>query len=164
MVSVELPSAMLGRALTLISGLTSVSFRLHKEQPLRWWTVPESWSGFLFFLRGSLESWRNQVVLPPRMQKLQREGGCDDHWVERGQRLQETNHRKNGKSSQGLGTRCRESNRQEVQDSYLQCFISLKMQLKYCRPLEFKRARQWELCIFLFAIVKMFIIKNFKSS
>lgn len=44
------------------------------------------------------------MVLSARMQKLQREGGCDDHWVERGQRLQETNHRKNRKSSQGLGT------------------------------------------------------------
>ena len=66
--SVVLPSAMLGRALTLISGLTSISFRLHKEQPLKWWTGPEGWSGFLFFLGGSLESWRNQVVLPARMQ------------------------------------------------------------------------------------------------
>ena len=157
--SVVLPSAMLGRALTLISGLTSVSFRLHKEQPLKWWTGPEGWSGFLFFLGGSLESWRNQVVLPARMQKLQTEGGCDGHQAERGQRLQETNHRKNGESSKGWG-----QDAEKQIDKSLQCFIFLKMQLKYCRLLEFKRARQWELCIFLFVIVKMFIIKNFKSS
>lgn len=29
-----------GRALTLLSGLTTVSFSLHQEQPLRPWAVP----------------------------------------------------------------------------------------------------------------------------
>ena len=52
--SVELPNALLGRALMLLSGLTRVCFRLHQELPLKWWTVPEGWSGFLFFRRESL--------------------------------------------------------------------------------------------------------------
>lgn len=102
--SVELPSALLGRALTLLSGLTRVCFRLHQEQPLKWWTVPKGWSGFLLFRRGSLGVLEESSG--PVSQNAETTERRRLWWSlgRRGQRLQETNHRKNRKSSQGLGT------------------------------------------------------------
>lgn len=71
----EAAQARLGRPLSPLFGLTTVSSVLCQERLLRQGAIPEGQSGFPFLLRDSLERWRKQVMLQSECRKCRQRSG-----------------------------------------------------------------------------------------